>query len=142
MEWLNTHVSSTDTSLQQAPEVLKAIGMDTTINIGDSMIYDRMSVVLSKPAVGGKRIGIEGRPRLNMLADFDLQCRPLPVRDDNSLHLAAALQKSHHGGLVLTASPGDTTLAFANVHIAGLATNEGFIRFHFATELRSEERRV
>ena len=49
MEWLNTHVSSTDTSLQQAPEVLKAIGMDTTINIGDSMIYDRMSVVLASP---------------------------------------------------------------------------------------------
>ena len=49
MERFDAHIGSADASLQQAPEVLKAIGMDATINILDSMIYNLMGILLASP---------------------------------------------------------------------------------------------
>ena len=112
--------------------------MYTTINIGDSVIYDPVSVFLSKSAIGRERIGVESRSCFNVLADFALYRLHLTVGDNDSLHLAASLQKSHDGSLILATSPSDAPLALADVHVAGLATNEGFVGFDFSPELATE----
>jgi len=72
MKRFDAHIGSIDSALQETPEVLKAIGMDTTVHILDSMVNDRMSVFVGKSAVGWQRVGVERRARFDMLADFSL----------------------------------------------------------------------
>ena len=50
------------------------------------------------------------------------------------LHLSAALQDSHDGSLVFSASAGDLSARLCSVHVAGLAADESFVRFDFAGE--------
>ena len=52
--------------------------------------------------------------------------------NDAGTDLAAALQDADNSGLVLAASPGDLTSTDMSVHVAGLAADEGLIRFDFS----------
>src|SRR5688572_25972464 len=70
-----------------------------------------------------------------MLFHFCLKCMALTVWDYGSANLTATLQDSDNSGLILGASAGNTPLPRGCVHITGLATDEGFVRFHFTGEL-------
>ena len=56
MERLNTYVGTTDAALQQRPEVLKAVGVDATVDVLDSMIHNLMRVVGSKALIAEKEV--------------------------------------------------------------------------------------
>src|ERR1035437_6008800 len=71
----------------------------------------------------------------NVFAHFSLKCLLLPIRHNLGNDLAAALQNSHDGGLVFSASAGDLDGPLRRVHVAGLAADEGFVRFDLARQL-------
>ena len=48
MKRFDAHIRTVDTALQERPEVLKAVGVDTTIDILDGVIDNRMSVLSSQ----------------------------------------------------------------------------------------------
>ncbi len=50
MEWLNANVGSADTALEQAPEVLKAVGVDAAIDVLNSMVYNLVSILPASPS--------------------------------------------------------------------------------------------
>src|ERR1017187_1847646 len=139
MERLDTYIGSRNASLEETPEILKAIGMHPAIHIGNGVINDGMSVILSESAVRRKRIGVERRASFHMLADFGLQCSPLAARYDDSANRSTTLQHSHDGGLIFAAGSGDAALALAHMHVAALATDESFVGLDFAAQLASKE---
>lgn len=47
----------------------------------------------------------------------------------------AALQNAHHDRFVFAAGPGDSTLAFAQMHVPGFATDESFVNLALARKL-------
>jgi len=69
---------------------------------------------------------------LDMLAGFGLQNLLFAGGHNGRFNVSAALKDAQDGGLVFGAGPGDPALTFADVHIASLATNEGFVYFHAA----------
>ena len=83
VERFHAHIGTADTALQQAPEVFKAIGMNTTIHILDSMIHNLVGVVGSQSFVGEQRIRVESRTRFDMLSDLRLQGGFLAVRNND-----------------------------------------------------------
>ena len=50
MKRFDANIGSVDAALQEAPEVLKAIGVDVTIDVFDGVIDDLMGIVASQSA--------------------------------------------------------------------------------------------
>jgi hypothetical protein len=107
--------------------------MNLTINIGNSMIDNLMSVVTSQSVVGEQRISLERGASLNMLSDFTLQHGLLPVGYDGGANLATTLKNADYSNFVFGSSASDTALALGDVHVTGLAADEGFVYFNSAT---------
>ena len=70
MERFYTHIGSRDAPLEEAPEVLKAIGMHPAIDILDGVIHNLVRVVAGESAIGEKRIGVERGTRFHVLANL------------------------------------------------------------------------
>src|ERR1019366_4232212 len=131
MKWFDTHVGPADAALQQAPKVFESIGVNLSVNIFLGVVNNFVGVVLSQPVVRLQRVGVERRACLNVLSHAGLQSGFLTVGNYGSANLAATLQCSEHDGLVFAASTSDAPLAFVNVHVTGLAADEGFVNFDF-----------
>ena len=74
MERLNANVGAFEGALQQAPEVLEAVGMNPTANIGNGMVKDFMLVPFGKPIVGLQGISIDRRAFSNVFFDARNKC--------------------------------------------------------------------
>lgn len=133
MKRFNAHISPVDAPLQQAPEVLKAVCVDATVDVFNGMVNDCMGIVSPKSLIGEQRIGIERGTRFDVLLDLGMENLLLAAGDHSCANLAAALQQSHNSSLVFATCAGDTALTLADMHVAGLAANESLIRFDFAT---------
>jgi hypothetical protein len=129
VEWFDAYVCAIDTALQQAPEIFKAVCMDVAFYILNGMVNYLMRVVASEPVIGQERIGVESGTCFDMIPDFCLKRLLLAIRNHDGAYLPATLKNSHDCGLVLTAGSGDATLPLADVHIASLPADEGFVRF-------------
>src|ERR1035438_5807111 len=155
MKGLNRNVGAVNAALQKRPEIFQAVGMNLAIDIGYRMV-DHLMLKLIQALVGFERVGEDSGTRKNMLPDFGLKRLLFAVWNHGRANVAAAFQDAHHGGLVLAASAGYFLGALRNVHVAGLAADEGFVRFDLAGQLvevpvmesepqpvhhRSEERR-
>jgi hypothetical protein len=97
------------------------------------MVYHFVRVVRGESIVGEQCIGIEGRASFDMLANLRLQLMLLAVRYNCGADSPAALKDSHHSSLILRPSPSNAALAFAQVHVMGLAADERFVHFYFCT---------
>src|SRR5216117_3843973 len=135
MERLNTDVGSMKGTLQQAPEILHRVRVDSTLNIGDRMVDDLMRVLPFQPFVGKQLVGVESRSRFDALPDFTLERLLFPILDNGSLDFTAPLYESDHGGFALHAASGDAALPLRDVHVPRLAADEGFVNFDFALHL-------
>ena len=136
MEWLDTHIGSTDAAFQETPEVFKPISMNPTVHIFDSVIDNLVGLVGSQPLIGKKRICIESRASFNMLFDFSLKSNLFPIRNYSGANLATPFKDTHDSDLVFRTSSRDARLAFGDMHVPGFAADESLIRFDFAGELR------
>jgi hypothetical protein len=135
MERFDAHVSTVDTTLQQRPEVLKAVRVDAPVDVLHGVIDNLVGVLSSQTIIGEERIGVESRASLNMLLYFCLEGGLLEVCNNHRLDLAATLKDAHNSSLVFRAGAGDATGLDAQVHVAGLTSDESLIGFDFASHL-------
>jgi nitrilase len=135
MKRFDAHIGSVDTALQQRPEVFKAVGVDAPVHIFNGVVHNLVRVGSGESFVGQQGVGVESRTRFHMLLDFSLESGFLAVRNYGRYDLAATLQDAHYSRLILRAGAGDTAGFLRKMHVAGFATDEGFVGFDFAREL-------
>src|SRR5580658_3122102 len=135
MERLDADISSVDTPLEWAPEILQTVRMDAAIDVFNRVIYDLMNEVLLQTAIGHERIGIERRASFDMFLNLGVQFLPLATADNLGADVAATLKQSHHSGLIFTTGASDAPLALAFVHVPSLTTDESFVRLDLAAQL-------
>jgi hypothetical protein len=127
MKRFDADVSTGDTPLEKALEILKPVGMNLAVNILHGVVYHSMRVTLLKTAVGFQRIRIERSARLHMLRHFGLQGVSAAIRNDRSTNLSAPLQDSEYGSFVFRSRASDPAAALCDVHVAGLPADKGFV---------------
>jgi hypothetical protein len=71
MERFDGHVGAFQGALQQAPEVLHAVGVDLSFRVRLGMIDDIVDVVGRQPVVGLQFVGVDARSRLNVFTERD-----------------------------------------------------------------------
>src|SRR5439155_22144779 len=140
MKRFDTYIGSADSAFQQAPEVLQPVGVNRAINVSNGMVDNFMGVLSRQSFVGFQIVAVESRACLNMLLDFGLKRSLSAVPNNKSSHFTTALQDSHHGSLVFAASSSYAAFPLCDVHIAGLAADEGLINFYISSH--SSERAV
>src|SRR6266852_3427326 len=139
MERFNRHIRARDTALEEAPEVLKAIGVYAAIYVLSRMVNDLMRVVRCQSIVGHESVAVERRTSSYMLTYFLLQHGLATAGNNGSANFATSLQDAHDCSFVFGASPSDATLAFAYVHVSRLAADESLVHFDFAAEFGAKE---
>ena len=148
VERLDRNVGPADSAFKKTPEVLQSVGVNVAVNVSDGMVNDLMGIIGGESIIGPQRIGIESGASFNVFADFRLKRMLLAVRHDGSADLATTFNDPDNSSFVFGSGAGDATTALRDVHVAGLATDEGFIHFDFAGEfsallaLQSETRTV
>src|SRR5437016_2201879 len=121
MERLDADVGSMKGTLQEAPEILHRVRVDSTLDIGDRMVDDLVGVLSFQPLVGEQLVGVESRSCFDTFLDFILQGLFLPVFNYSSLDFTAPLYESDNGGFTLHAASGDAALPLCDVHVPRLA---------------------
>src|SRR5438309_11426515 len=69
MEWLYGHVGSVQSALQQRPEILKTICMDSAIHVFHRMVNNLVLVLIFQAPVSVQFVGKHGCSSLDMLSD-------------------------------------------------------------------------
>ncbi len=67
MERFDANVCAINATFEQAPKVLKSIGMDSPIDILNGMIHDLMGIVSSKATIAKHFVCVESRPACTCL---------------------------------------------------------------------------
>src|ERR1041384_8277873 len=135
MEWFDVHVSPTDRALQEAPEVLAAVRVDTAIDVRLGVVNDVVHVVGREALIREVRVGVERGSRFDVLPNDGLKMSLLAASDDGRADLAGAvvamaIQQSHDGALAkkrIAVRTLEYSLPLAGVHVASLAADVGFI---------------
>lgn len=133
MERLATDIGALDRPFEERPEILQAIRMNRAVNVPLRVVNYLMLVMAIHAVVGAQLIGVQRSAALNVFADGAMDVPFAAMSDRLSTNLAGfAFQESEHDGL--TENPTTVNLLFplVGVHIAGGATDEGFIGFHRA----------
>jgi len=94
------------------------------------VIHDLMGIVAGESIVGEQRISVEGRSRFDVLANLSLKDGLLATGDYRSADLPTAFEDADNSSLVFGSGSGDATLAFGDMHVASLATDESLIDFY------------
>ena len=138
MKRFDTHIRAMDTALEKRPEILKAIRVYAAIHVLNSVIYNLVRIVASEPFIGEQGIGVECCASRDVFAYFVLQYSLTATRNNLRANLPATLQNPENSSFVLGSSSSDSTLAFGQVHVASLATDERFVNFYFTLRATAE----
>src|SRR5579863_582046 len=139
MKRFDRNIGPIDAAFEEAPEILKSIGMYLAANVFNRMVNNLMSVLGLKAIVRPQCIAVERRASFNIGLDFSMDGFLFAVCDYRSPHLAAdsfflvsALKDSHDCGFINRARTSDAPFLNVQVHVAGLAADESLIRFTLA----------
>jgi hypothetical protein len=135
MERLHADVGSMQAALQEAPEVLHAIGVNVAVYVFHGVIDDGMLIVRFQPIVGLQFIGEDRATGLYVLSHLPLKFRLATAINYERADVTAPLHDSHNDGLIFTASASDDSRFLILVHVAGLPADEGLIYLDFARQL-------
>lgn len=137
VEGFHAYVGTTQTTLQQAPEVLQPVGMDIPLDVGFGVVDELVDVVGLQPKVGDCLIAEDVRARFNVLFDVASQI-PSVVRPGENLgtNLASSLQDSLNASLTGSASTFalERPLLPVLVYIPSLAADVGLIDLDLSRE--------
>jgi hypothetical protein len=96
---INGMVSPEDHALEQRPEVLQAVRVDTIPNVTFGVVDDFVDVVASKPLIRPERVRVDVGAGRNACANLILNGLLSPAWNDPSTNLSVALQQAHDGHL-------------------------------------------
>src|SRR6266850_1014290 len=103
MKRFDANIGSTNAALQEAPKVLKAVGMNLSPRVCFSMIHEVVKVFIIQPIIAAMRIGIELASRFHVLADDRLNVFTAGIlkssQSDFGFAFAVPLQKSKDNNL-------------------------------------------
>ncbi len=119
-------------TLEQAPEILKAVRVDVALGVAFGVVDCSMEVFRRKAFVRSERVSVDLRARFDVLFDFAMQSAALGVRNDHRFDLPLALKDAKHDSLAYRSAA--VNLALALMHISGSAADEGFIDFNFTRQ--------
>src|SRR6185437_5322861 len=111
------------------PEVLKTVRMHRAFGVRNGVVNDLMLKFIVDESVGLQGIGVQVRAKFNMFAKLDFYRVALAVSQHLRAYRAAALQNAHDDGLIALLSRLLRSTLAIRVHVADLATDEGFVRF-------------
>lgn len=124
-------------ALHEAPEILHRVCVNVPMRVLYSMVYNCMFVLGVQAVVRLQRIAEESATGLYVLLHMLVKFLLAAIRNGESADLPATFNHSKCDGLILAASAGNDLLTTCAVHVPRFATNERFINFHFASQLRS-----
>jgi hypothetical protein len=135
MERLDVDVGSLDGPLQEAPEVLNAVGVNLAPDILFSVVNDLVDEVPVKSSITAMCVGVDSRARFNVAADCRREGLSLGIRHYLSLHSAMVInsvpiEESHYYGFAHSTPTVNQSFPLAFVHVPGLATNESFVNLN------------
>lgn len=126
------NVSTFDRPFEQRPKVFNSVSVNMTVHIFIRVIDYMMDIFFAKLIVRAKRITVDGRALLNMLAHFTVKHSPFGSLDNHSANFAVSLKQTHDSNLASVSRA--KVSAFAHVHVSSLAANVGFVNFDFAAQ--------
>jgi hypothetical protein len=135
VERLDADVGSLDATLQKAPEILKAVGVNPTLNVLDRMIYNLMVEVILQSFIRSECIAVHRRPRLDLILYYRLKSFLLSIRDYCGPYLSTTAKEPEDSGLVFYAGRSDFLFALCEMHVACLPTDEGFVNLNLSADL-------
>src|SRR5437879_6009152 len=98
MEWFNANVGSVNTPLEQAPEILKAVGMYSPVNVCLCVVDHLMGVLRAQPIVTSQIIAVQIRPSFHVAFNEGVQIFLFTLPDNSRAHFAATLQNGCYDG--------------------------------------------
>src|SRR5579871_409602 len=139
VERLNRHVSALQSALQEAPEVLAAVGVDLPVHVAFGVDDDVVSIVGVQAVVREQFVGVDFRSASDVLADLRLKDR-LPVAlHDTRTHGAVAIfavprEQTHDGNLAFAASALDDAVALPLVHVPRLTADVSLVNLDVTSD--------
>ena len=97
-------------------------------------VVDVVVEVIGQTAIGVKIVGIEHRPRFDVLADFRMELGPSVILNYHCPYSSAALKDAHNRRFVVNAAALDGFLPFLFVHVLRFPADIRFVAFDFAIE--------
>jgi hypothetical protein len=137
VNWVNADVGSLERPLQEAPEVLDAVGVYAVANELDGVIDSLVIVGVAKAEIRFQRIGIDGGSRLDAGANLGCQGAAFYIRNVRCLDAAGsivrtALDNAEDRFFARAASPFDFLLAHVPMHILSETADVAFVGFDLA----------
>src|SRR5579863_1378971 len=135
---IDTHVSSLQSALEQTPEILHTVRMNSAFNVAFQVIDDLMREGAGRQAlIPVVLIGVQRGPHLHIRHDIRMKFVVFARRGNSGLYTAFTLQQSEHDGFTPVAILHRLHLALAaSMHVCSLAANIGFVGLDFITQLR------
>ena len=129
MERLNRVMSPVDRALEQTPEILQAVRMDSPVNKRLRVVDYFVNVLAFESVIGFQRIGVDGRASghgiHNLGLKITLRGAPYRLRPN----LTVPFEQAHDSSLADSAPA--QMLPLARVLEAFLPADEGFVHFDF-----------
>src|SRR5579875_1345158 len=139
MEGFDADIRSLQAALQERPEILDSVRMNLLVYVCLCMVDHVMDILAIQTVVGNLRIGEDFRSSFDVLANLGMERFVLHVRDVRDANLAGiAIQNAHNDSLTAAAGSADRFRPTVLVHVAGEATDEGFVGFDLAFQFRPE----
>src|SRR5712692_1095579 len=141
MKRLYSNVSSAEIALEQTPEVLKAIGMHSPVNVLLGVVHDVMHVTPVEKIVSRCAVGIDGRAILYLLKNLCLQSVPLHIGHYFGANFTSVtIKHSDDSSFTVVCSGLLVSKSAVFVHIERLPADIGFVHFNaIATSTNLEQ---
>src|SRR5258708_19108678 len=130
MEWLNRNVSSSQSSLEERPEIFDSLGMHLPVDVSLRMVNHVMHEPIADFVVSVPFIGVDGGTALDGGQNFFLQGFTFDVGNHLGANFAnVTVKHSHYDSLPLRS--GDIVIPGTLVLVHGLkrSADKGFIHF-------------
>lgn len=134
------NVSALQRPLEQAPEILQAIGVDLTDDVFVNVVDAGVEVVQGQTAIGGGGVCVNAGIELHVAANRCLEGVVVRIGDHLGAKFAAALQQALNNRLADWAASFNRVGPLGLMHILGLTANERLVAFHFAGQFKEAAR--
>src|SRR5580700_8613329 len=82
VEWLDCYISSVQSLLEWALEVLKAVRVNLPIDVPFDVVHEFVSVLLRERFINGRLIGVDFRAVLHLIQNCNLQSLTIDFRNN------------------------------------------------------------
>ena len=133
MEWLDADISALQPTLEQAPEVLKPVSVNLSINVSLCMINHFVFIALMLQShIGHESVSVDGASFHYVFSDMSLEWLLATAPSDSSANISTTLKDADNCNLVFGSSLTNSAAMLVSVHEASSATDKGFVYFDFA----------